>query len=87
LAKDIKKTKKRQVDFNTELSTWKGFIDWLRAQNDEVDVKRCMMFEIEHQNRPLFIDRARTRYNRLRAVRELKELEEASGKTISVAGL
>jgi len=86
LAKDTKKTK-RQVDFNTQLSTWRGFIDWLRVQEDEAVVKQCMMFEIKHQNRPPFIDRARTRYNRLRAARELKELEELSGKTISVVGL
>jgi len=86
MAKDTKKIS-RQVDFNTELSTWKGFTDWLRAQEDEVDVKRCMMFEIGHENRPLFIDRARTRYNRIRAQRELKEIEALSGKTISVAGL
>jgi len=85
MAKDIKKTKV-QKDFTSELNAWKDFIKWLGEQTDDKVVHTCMMFEIKHQNRPAFIDRARTRFNKLRSIRELKELEEKSGKVISIVG-
>lgn len=80
MAKGTKKTK----DYSKELSTWKGFIEWLTTQEKEKNVWDCMLFEIKHQNRPQFIDRARTRFNKLRTYRELKEIEKLSGKTISI---
>lgn len=79
---DTRRIKKK--DFTSELAAWKSFIKWLSEQQDDGVVKDCMMFEIEHQNRPPFIDRARTRFNKLRAYRELKSLEKLSGKTISI---
>ncbi len=85
MAKDTKKIKV-QKDFTSELSSWKDFIKWLGEQKDDTTIYNSMIFEIKHQNRPAFIDRARTRYNRVRAQRELVELEKQSGKTISVAG-
>lgn len=78
-------TRKTKVEFSNELSTWKGFIEWLREEEDESVIKACIIYEIKHQNRPQFIDRARTRYNKVRAIRELKELEQLSGKKINVA--
>lgn len=85
MAKGTKKIK-TQKDFTSELNAWKGFIHWLGEQEDDTTIYNCMMFEIKHQNRPAFIDRARTRFNRVRSKRELIELEKISGKVISIAG-
>lgn len=74
----------KRTDYSGILSTWKGLIKWLQEQNNEKKVKECLMFEIKNQNRAQFIDRARTRFNKLRAYRELKELERLSGKVINV---
>ena len=80
MAKGTKKTR----DYSNELHSWKGFIDWLRHEEDEAVIKEAIMFEIENENRPAFIDRMRTRFNKVRAYRELKELEKLSGKVINV---
>ena len=85
MAKGTRKTKKKkELDYGAQLATWKGFLAWLKDQTDEVLVRDAMLYEIAHQNRPQFIDRARTRFNKLRTYRELKELEKLSGKTISI---
>lgn len=79
-----KDTKKIKEDYTSELHTWKDFIRWLANDATEDEAKACMLFEIRNQNRPAFIDRARTRFNKLRAKRELKDIEKVSGKTINV---
>ena len=57
---------------------------WLKATDDEITVFKCLVYEISNECRPAFIDRLRTRYNTLRAQRELSELEKETGKVISL---
>ena len=83
----IKKSKfsaEEQVLFSAILASWRSFLNWLRACEDEDELFRCLIYEVQNEGRPAFIDRARTRFNKLRALRELKELEEYTGKIISV---
>ncbi len=74
----------KKVNYSPALATWKGFIAWLKEQKDEKKVYGCMKYELTHQNRAQFLDRARTRFNKLRSYRELKDLEKLSGKVINV---
>jgi len=82
--KKISYTKIERLEFVIALSTWKGFLDWLRSIEDDRKVWKCLMYECENKCRVQFIDRARTRFNKLRAIRELRELEAITGKVISV---
>lgn len=66
------------------LNTWKGFIDWLALETDEECLLEALSYELGAENRAAYLDRIRTRYNRVRADRELKVLEEASGQSISI---
>jgi hypothetical protein len=75
----------KKINFSNDSSSWKVFIEWLRNEEDEDIIREYILWEIQHSNRAQYIDRARTRYNKLRAIRELKELEKLSGQTINVS--
>jgi hypothetical protein len=82
--KKIDFTVEEKVEYHSALLTWKGFLDWLRSIEDDEKAFKCMHFEIQNKCRPQFIDRARTRFNKLRTYRELKEIEKLTGKVISI---
>ena len=64
--------------------TWKGFTEWLALETDEQCLIDALSYELKTENRAAYLDRIRTRFNRVRAERELKALEEASGQPISI---
>lgn len=87
MAKDTKKTKAelaQRLEFAEAVKSWNPFIMWLQEQTDEKIIKECMEYEISMACRPAFIDRLRTRFNKIRAYNELKALEERIGKVINV---
>jgi hypothetical protein len=88
---DIKRTKedtkeelKQRLEFAYAVKSWNQFIIWLAEQDKEQKLLDCMEYEIANACRPQFIDRLRTRYNKIRAYNELKALEARIGKVINV---
>ena len=65
----VKDTKK--IDFSIVLSNWHYFIDWLKTIEDESLLQEGIEYELSHQCRPTYIDRLRTRFNKVRNIREL----------------
>lgn len=87
MAEDTKKisfSKAEEDEFREALSSWRPYLSWLKETADDEKIYKCMHFEIENLCRPQFIDRARTRFNKARAYRELKELEKKAGKILSI---
>jgi len=82
MIEDIKKinldkfTKAKTAKIRQVLISWHAFTSWLREEEDEEVLIECIAFEIENKKRAQFIDRIRTRYNKLKSMRELKELED-----------
>lgn len=77
-------TAQERTKFASAVSVWRSFMAWLAEQADEEELLKCLVFEIENDCRPAIVDRLRTRFNTLRAIRELRELEETTGKVISL---
>lgn len=90
MEKDIRKIKEaklKKIDSqNCEelLRAWHNFIAALRECDDEDFLYKMLAYEVQHRNRPAVLDRIRARYNKVRAYRELKELEEVAGAIINV---
>lgn len=83
MADDTKKIKAK-LEYAEALKSWNGFITWLAEQSDQNTVEECMEYEITMACRPAFIDRCRTKFNKIRAYNELKALEARIGKVINV---
>jgi hypothetical protein len=87
---DIRKTKftkMEKTEYSIAVRSWRTLIDWLTSVTDEKKIRRCLAYEVQNQCRPAFLDRIRTRFNKIRAYNELKELEKITGKTISLTYL
>ncbi len=69
---------------NEALQSWDRFVPWLSSETSEDLVLKAMDMEIEGKCRAIYIDRCRTRFNKLRSLRELKELELKIGKVINI---
>lgn len=87
MAKGTKRTNKelaKKLEYAEALKSWNGFIMWLAEQVEQDTVEECMEYEISLACRPAFIDRMRTKFNKIRAYNELKDLEARIGKVINV---
>jgi hypothetical protein len=74
----------KKTDFELMSISWKVFLEWIRKQATETTLWDFIHYEVENKNRAPFIDRARTRFNTIRSMRELKELEALSGQVLNV---
>lgn len=70
--------------FAESTQNWRVFIYWLKNNCNELEVLKCLAYEIENEQRANILDRLRTRFNSIRARRELGELEEITNKVISL---
>lgn len=89
MAKGTKKTKDKlelelRLEFAEALKSWNHFIMWLKEEDNQEKLHMAMEYEIENACRPAFIDRIRTRFNKVRAYNELKAIEARIGKVINV---
>jgi hypothetical protein len=90
MEKDIKKIKelelseKLKTKCQAAVKSWHGFVAELRDCDDEDYLFALLAYEAQTRKRPAFLDRIRSRYNRVRSYRELKELETAVGKVVNV---
>jgi len=66
------------------LRAWRPFTQWLKETDSEKKVLKCIVYEMQNECRPAFLDRLRTRFNSIRVKRELAELEEMTNKVISL---
>lgn len=79
----IELSKKEEKDISTKLKTWHTFVASITDMSEDYLLK-AMSYEISQACRINIIDRLRTRYNKVRALRELRELEESLGLVISI---
>ncbi len=70
--------------FKSEISNWHRCLAFLRDNEDLDQLLKALAYELQHAKRPAILDRIRTRYNKVRVVKELKELEAVVGKIINV---
>lgn len=82
--KRIKISNKESDQFAWNTRAWQPFIVWLKSQESEEIILRCLVYEVQNLKRPTVLDRLRTRYNSLRARRELEELERITNCIISL---
>jgi len=83
-----------EIDIAKELSdkialveasrSWGRYILWLKEVKDEALLLETIEYELANACRPQFLDRVRTRFNKLRSLRELHELEDRAGMVINV---
>jgi hypothetical protein len=60
-----------------ELSTREAVKEWIKlVEPSEIDLLKAMLVEIKHRKRRYILDSLRSRFNKLRAEREEKEIAE-----------
>jgi hypothetical protein len=96
MGKDIKKikcmadlasfvfSKGEEEFFRSEISNWHKCLAFLRNNEDTDQLLMALAYELQHAKRPAVLDRIRTRYNKVRVVKELKEIEAIVGKVINI---
>ncbi len=71
-----KLTEVELTEIRSALKSWHNFTSWIKEQDDEELLLKCCAFEIKNKKRAQWIDRIRTRYNKVCQYRELKALEK-----------
>lgn len=82
--KETKISPQEEAEFFRALENWYSFIGWLKNQRDPEKIFKCLTIEILNKRRSHYLDRLRTRYNKQRALYELRELEKYAGQVISI---
>jgi len=77
-------TQEETFRYDEVLEGWHKFVQWLGKQNDPEEILKCLVTEVTGKARSVYIDRLRTRYNKRRALYDLRELERYTGQIVSI---
>lgn len=69
-------TKEDALKFGGQMSSWSRAQPIIAKLTNEITLAKMIKYELDHQNREIIVRRLKTRFNKIRDQREMKEIEE-----------